>query len=209
MLISDWIGIAVVIVVIYVLLNDTDAFTTRAKTCSSIDSRCYSTVEKYDNPQNAAEALAKLNHFNITLLRHLRQKYIFDNPQHPDTPLVSYLLSNYNPDNIIENAPVGQTNTSYVDDKGRIFAICLREKESGRHILHHQELLEFVVMHELAHLTLADYGHTNEFWRNFKFLLTEAKKINLHNPQDYSTSPEVYCSVLVDYSPYYDVTLKV
>ena len=205
---SDLAGIAIVCTVIFILLcHSTDAFTSRQKVCNSIDNRCYSTVEKYDNPHNASEMLAKLNQFNISLLRHLRRKYIFDGHGPAARPLVSYLLHNYNPDNIIENAPMGQTNTSYVDDKGKVFAVCLREKESGNHTLHQQELLEFVVMHEMAHLTLADYGHSTEFWRNFKFLLTEAREAGIHMPQDYARYPVVYCSVTVDYSPYYDDTL--
>lgn len=206
---GDWIGFLIVGTVVFLFIcQSTDAFTPRKKICNSIDNRCYSTVEKYSNPDNASEMLAKLNAFNIELLRHLRQKYIFDNHRHKARPLVAYLLHNYNPDNIIENAPIGKENTSYVDDKGKIFAVCLREKESGKNILHRQEVLEFVVIHEMAHLTLEDYGHSTEFWRNFKFLLAEAKDAGLHNPQDYAKSPVTYCSVLVDYSPYYDDTLE-
>ena len=206
---ADIIGCLIVGTVLFILIcQSTDAFTSRQNTCNNIDNRCYSTVDKYDNSQEASEMLAKLNAFNIALLRHLRAKYIFDNNQHRASPLVAYLLHNYNPDNIIENAPIGQVNTSYVDNKGETFAVCLREKSSGRHRMHDEKTLQFVVMHEMAHLTLADYGHNTDFWTNFKFLLTEAKAAGLHSPQNYERDQVEYCSVQVDYSPYYDDSLE-
>ena len=46
----------------------------------------------------------------------------------------NFLLKNYNPNNLKENVPMSKINTSYVEDKGKIFAVCLREKFSGNDI---------------------------------------------------------------------------
>ena len=32
----------------------------------------------------------------------------------------------------------------------------------------------FVTLHELAHVMTVSVGHTEEFWTNFKFLLTKS-----------------------------------
>jgi hypothetical protein len=74
--------------------------------------------------------LAYLNLFAIKLMRHLRQKYLWNNSNvsFADQRMVKNLLLNYNPDSIVENNPNSNVNTSYIEDKGKVFAMCLREK---------------------------------------------------------------------------------
>ena len=47
--------------------------------------------------------------------------------------------------------------------------------------------------------------HTDEFWNNFKFLLGEAKKINIYKPIDYKNKPVRYCGMTISDNPYFDV----
>jgi hypothetical protein len=142
-------------------------------------------------------------------MRHLRKKYIWnDSGNQHGKEIVEYLLSNYNPDAIIENAPINDVNTSYVDDKGKVFALCLREKESGDNNFHSMDLLKFVVLHEMTHMATESFGHELDFWVHFKFLLKEAKDAKLYNPIDYRKYPIVYCSLKVAYNPYFDDRLK-
>ena len=196
--------IVLIILIIWLLYNDN---TIVAKHCSSIDDRCYPIVTTFDSStfNTASDLLAYLNRFNITMIKHMRNKYLWnDSSDLYRVKMAKKLLKNYNPDAIIENNPKTTVNTSYVSDKGRVFAVCLREKQSGLHKFHDKHVLEFVVLHELSHLTNDIVDHSDEFWKDFKILLSEAKELGLHIPIDYKQKPMNYCSVHVDYSPYYD-----
>lgn len=178
--------------------------------CNPIDGHCYPVVKDFGNAKEASERLAAINKFCIRVLRHMRQKYIFESgsPQ-SGTPaqrkiFVERLLRNYNPDNLVENNPPTTENTSYVDDKGKVFAMCLREKQSGKANFHSMHELEFVALHEMTHLGTQSYEHDAEFWDNFKFLLQETNSSGLHIPADYSANPINYCGLHVDSNPFYD-----
>lgn len=196
--------ILLLIIVLYFCFQDN-----YVKKCNQTDGRCYQVVDDHKDQEKASEILGQLNQFAIRLLRHLREKYIFRQEGSVDQRAsVRYLLQNYNPDNIIENKPVSSDNTSFVDDKGKIFAMCLREKKSGMHNFHSLHELEFVLLHELSHLATFSYSHELEYWRTFKFILTEAKLAGLHDPKNYAIEPFDYCSLWINYSPYFDQRLK-
>jgi hypothetical protein len=201
--------IGLLLVLICLRIDLVEVFTSRTQKCNDIDKRCYPIVDSFDanSFQEASDMLAYLNNFSIAILRHMRQKYLWQQPTPSEhrTKMTLLLLENYNPDSIIENNPINDVNTSYVEDKGRVFAVCLREKDSGRAMIHDKNILEFVVMHEMAHLSTHVIGHDDvEFWANFKILIEEAKELGLHTPVNYSKQPVVYCSLKVDYNPYFD-----
>ncbi len=202
------ITIVLMIIVIYLLYKKYN----KTRVCNSVDGRCYIVSDKFHNSEDASVLLANINIYCIKLLRHLRNKFtkqtddVYINKWRDN---VMFLLNNYNPDGIIENTPIGIVNTSYVDDKGKVFAICLREKISGNNNFQNMHDLHFVVLHELTHMATYDYGHGSEFWTNFKFLLTGAKEAKLHEPVDYSLAPINYCKLKVDYNPYFDSMIKI
>lgn len=185
-----------------------EKFLSEKTICNRVDGRCYDVSVKYgdqDDQEEASELLGYLNNFAIELLRALRKKYLLDNyPSEYRQNMIKFLLNNYNPDKVKENVPVDTNNTSYVEDKGKIFAMCLREKSSGKNKFHKKHILEFVLMHEIAHLTCFSIGHNHEFWHNFKLILTDAKEFGIHTPIDYKKYQIKYCGLSVDYSPYFD-----
>ena len=202
--------IALLIIIFCILVckcDSIESFISSKKICNDVDKRCYSIVGKYEpsTHEEASELLAYLNSFSIKLIRHLREKYLWNKQGSIyKQNMVKFLLNNYNPDSIIENAPATSENTSYVEDKGKVFAICLREKSSGKHKFHDKHTLEFVVLHELTHMATKEYGHDKVFWTNFKIILQEANEISLHRPIDYSKQNVVYCSLKLDYNPFFD-----
>lgn len=202
--------LSIILLILYISYkNELETFVSRAHICNKVDGRCYNVVEKFTESQHASELLAELNLFCLQMMRHLRQKYLWN--YHTNTEarnIVQYLLSNYNPDGIIENAPTGNVNTSYVDDKGKEFGICLREKISGKNKFHDIHDLQFVVLHEMSHMANINYGHESEFWEIFKFLLQEAKDADMHDPVDYSKYPLNYCSLNVTHNPYFDPLIR-
>ena len=117
------------------------------------------------------------------------------------------LISMYDPDNMTENAPLTKINTSFVEDKGKIFALCLREKVTGKNKIEHYNTTMFVTLHELAHIADENWGHEVEFWRVFKLLLAEAVEIGIYKPINYSHEPKQYCGIDITYNPHYDASL--
>lgn len=65
--------------------------------------------------------------------------------------------------------------------------------------------LTFVALHELAHIMTKSIGHKQEFWENFKFLLTNANDAGIYNPQDYKSNPTEYCGEEINDNPYFDL----
>jgi len=185
-----------------------EPFVNYKKVCNQIDKRCYKIVESFPSHTKASEILAYLNQFSIKLMRHLRNKYLYTpNSNNYRKNMIKHLLFNYNPDALIENAPLSTVNTSYVENKGEVFAICLRDRTTGKNNFLSLHILEFVVLHEMAHLTTSTIGHNKDFWINFKILLHEANAINLHKPIDYKKHPINYCNLIVDYNPYFDAAI--
>ena len=80
--------------------------------------------------------------------------------------------------------------------------LCLRQKNSNKSI-HDDNLLMFVIIHELAHIMSQSVGHNNEFYDNFKFLLRESVKKGIYNPVDFQKTPVNYCGINVTNNPYY------
>ena len=120
----------------------------------------------------------------------------------PDKANVKRLVKGYNPRKIYETLPTSKY-TAYSQNKGEKMAFCLdTEKQNGQLI--DMNTLTFVAIHELAHVATLSIGHTDEFWNNFKFLLTQAQKIGVYAPIDYSKKPQRYCGMTIDDNPYYE-----
>lgn len=169
---------------------------------STIDNREYPVLE-FPDKQQAADKLAHINKMNLRLINYLLYKY-------PEFETKGNIIANrlkqrYKPDRLEENDPIDKYNTSFTENKGEKTAFCLREKNSGKNQLHDDNILEFVNLHEMSHIASQGYGHDDEFWNNFKFILLEANEANLHNPQDYSNEIINYCGLDVAFNPFYDL----
>ncbi len=112
------------------------------------------------------------------------------------------LNKNFRPDNITESSP-GNSYTSYSINKGEKIVFCLRAKDEEQ-TLEPINTLMFVAIHELAHLQTESVGHTDEFWKNMKYLLEVAIKLNLYKHHDYYNKPVSYCGVKITDSPLHD-----
>ena len=77
------------------------------------------------------------------------------------------------------------------------------KKEKGGSLID-LNTLTYVALHELAHVATLSVGHTPEFWKNFKFLLTQAKNINIYDPVNYKQNPQQYCGMKITDNPYFD-----
>lgn len=171
----------------------------------------------HEDHKEAADVMAKLSRFNIEFLRHIRHRYNQTQPEiypgingpipppnEAERERMKNLLDRYNPDVLNESSPFNpRGDTSFTISKGRKLALCLRNKKNGDL---HKDLhtLEFVTLHELAHIAENDWGHRRPFWVSFKWVLHEGAISGLHHPADYATHPKMYCGLNVAYQPYHD-----
>jgi hypothetical protein len=122
---------------------------------------------------------------------------------HPDDPRVKQLKRNYDPAKISETLPTSAL-TAFSESKSSMH-FCLNKSKNDDEDLIDEHTLTFVAIHEMSHLCTAEHQHTNSFWRNFKFLLTEAKAANIHEPADYGKRSTEYCGLTIKDNPYYDM----
>jgi hypothetical protein len=138
----------------------------------------------------------------ISKLLKYFQNYITDDPQRQQA--IARLLSKYNPNNLVENSPPKKPDgdTSYIINKGKVIAICLRDNKTGQ--LHDLDTLTFVVLHEMAHITVEETDHPPHFWSAFRFLLEEAENAQIYYSPKYAENPQKYCGMTINYNPRYD-----
>jgi hypothetical protein len=121
--------------------------------------------------------------------------------------IIDHLLDNYNPDVFYENDPRYSTETSYTVNKGDSMYICLRRKDDPTKLVD-ENILFFAHLHESAHIAnYRGWGHENDFWAVFKFLLHEAQLCGVYVPTNYAKAPVDFCGLKVNYSPLYDASV--
>ena len=144
----------------------------------------------------AADRLATINNKMNKLVAHMGKKY-------PEKTNVKRLINGYNPKKIYETLPTSEY-TAYSENKGEKLAFCLDTEKNSQGRLIDVNTLMYVALHELSHVATESVGHTDEFWENFKFLITEAKEIDVYNPIDYKKEPSRYCGMNITDNPFYD-----
>ncbi len=152
-------------------------------------------VQNFENNKEAADILSGISKQCSSLVSNLITKY-------PDDIDVVRLNEKFNPDNMRE-AEDSNGQTSYTINKGEMMHLCIRQKNKDK-TLHDHNLLMFVAIHELAHIMSKSIGHNQEFYKNFKFLLTEAVEAGIYNPVNFNDSPVKYCGVNVTNNPYFE-----
>jgi hypothetical protein len=145
----------------------------------------------------AADRLAHVNNNLNKLVNHLSKKY-------PTKENVQRLINGYNPKKIYETLPTSEF-TAYSENKGEKLAFCLDTEKNSKGRLIDINTLMYVALHEVSHIATKSIGHNDEFWNNFKFMITEAKEINIYNPVDYQKEPARYCGMNISDNPYFDL----
>jgi hypothetical protein len=162
---------------------------------SNVDGNKYCVRER-NKIQLVADLLANVTNKLKDLVKHMKKKY-------PSRDNVKRLVENFNPQKIYETLPTS-THTAYSENKGEKMAFCVTTSKDGNKLID-ENTLTFVAVHELAHIATKSIGHKDEFWNNFKFLLEEAKIINIYTPEDYKKKPKEYCGMKITDNPYYDL----
>lgn len=207
-----------ILIIVYHTRHDIEKWSNRRYVTSNIDNKAYGVLTFYNikggTLQDAADKLAEINQFLLNVIKYMNDKYIINghideeyktNPKMiEDRRKFVMRLRNYDPDSLFENSPSDDSDTSYVLNKGDSMNLCLRESKSGEDRIHQMNLLQYVALHELTHIGSAKYGHGLLFWKDFKYIIKNAKEAGLYEPINYKKYPDEYCSIDVVYNPYFD-----
>ena len=146
-------------------------------------------VRKLPDKQEAADKLAQLSIDLHKLVDHVKDK---------DREGCKKLEEKFNSDIITENIP-GSRYVAYSVNKGDELSICIREKDTEKFI--DKNTINFVAIHEMAHIMTSETGHTPLFWDNMKFLLEQGQEIGIYDPQNYKQNPVMYCGQEINSTP--------
>jgi hypothetical protein len=197
------IFIIFVIVLIFIMQRGTFSSTSKFQMDCMVESRVdnekYIVLGKYANKQEAADILGSINAMYVKLIKHLKRNKIHS----VWGKNIVYLANNYNPDVLGEHTPRNLNYTSFVRDKGKKIRLCLRRPEN-RKVFHDINTLRFVALHELAHMMTESYGHEDDFWEAFRFILIEANSLNMINLIRYNQHPQKYCGIVINANPAID-----
>ena len=157
-----------------------------------VNGRKYEVLDDMENQEEAANFLNRID---------LRIKEFVEaiTEAHSNDIRIRRLNKNLVNTKIIEPEHIKGTS-SYTINKGEILAFCVRLKNDNTKF-HSAEILDFVIIHELAHVMSISVGHNDEWLNNFKFLLRELHKLGLYRPIDYSHNNVDYCGVNVTNNP--------
>ena len=194
----DWLTyllIVLIIIISYNLYKNSDYFQLKC-IISNIDGKEYCVRER-EKLELAADQLALVNKNMQELVNHLKKEYKNDER-------TKRLEKKFNPKKIMETLPTSKY-TAYSENKGEKLAFCLDKKKDNSSTLIDLNTLTFVALHELSHVCSVSIGHTDEFWKNFKFILIEAEKINIYKPEDYKNNNKDYCGMEITNNPYFDL----
>lgn len=184
-----------IIIIVSKLYFNSDSFNLKC-IISDVNGNKYC-VRDRNKLELAADRLAHVNNNLNKLVNHLSKKY-------PTKENVQRLVNGYNPKKIYETLPTSEF-TAYSENKGEKLAFCLDTEKNSKGRLIDINTLMYVALHEVSHIATKSIGHNDEFWNNFKFMITEAKEINIYNPVDYQKEPARYCGMNISDNPYFDL----
>jgi hypothetical protein len=193
----NYCGYALIALLFYICLKiyqESDMFNLKC-IISGVDGKKYCVRER-QKLELAADRLANVNEKMNKLVVHCFKKY-------PDRENVQRLKNGYNPKKIMETLPTSEY-TAYSQNKGEKMAFCLNKEKDGNQLIEPNTLC-FVALHELSHIATKSIGHKDEFWNNFKFILTEASKIGIYEQVDYKKKPARYCGTDINDNPFFDL----
>ena len=189
-----YIIIFMIVIILIKLYLEADFFQLKC-IVSSVDGNKYCVRERSKLHQ-ATNLLAKTNTKLRSLVDYLDKKM----PKNKD---IDRLVDGFDDTKINETLPTSEF-TAYSENKGQKMAFCLHKRKGGTKLIDENTLM-FVALHELSHIMTLSVGHTDEFWNNFKFLLTHAIKLKLYHPVDYKKKPQPYCGMKITDNPYFDL----
>ena len=144
------------------------------------------------DPQEAAEQLARLEARVDRFVAYLKTS------THKDDCRIKNVTRRW-AGRLSEVNSKSSIDAAFSVNKSEI-AVCVRDAK-GR--LQDDETAMFILLHELAHLSVDSYGHGDSFWKAFRLLLKIAiEDARVYVDQNFENFPVRYCDQAVRSSPY-------
>lgn len=193
----DYLSIILFGFVLLILIKAYEEFDYLQLKCiiSNVDGNTYCVRDRL-KLELAADLLALTTQKLNKLVHHMKENL-------PDHEITNLLNQGYNPKKIQETLPTSK-HTAYSENKGEKLAFCLNQNEKEGKLIDENTLM-FVALHELSHIGTDEIGHTDKYWRNFKFILEQAEDIGVYKPVNYTENPQEYCGMSITDNPYYDL----
>lgn len=158
---------------------------------SPLDSKKY-LVQNLPNKKKAAYILSIIN-LRINILREYLCGNVDTYPEYRQ--YIKQFCERIKNCYLVENSPYSNS-TSYTINKGDRMVLCLRSKKDNT--LHNLNMLVYVTLHEIAHVSCPELNHTNLFKQLFKFFIKIAISLGIYNHFDYSKYPQYYCGIKIN-----------
>jgi hypothetical protein len=175
----------------------------------NVNDKNFKVLDNFNNYEYAGQLLYVVDDNLIKLINHITKKY-YANDSLPNYKkkhihnVIYKLQKNYKSHTLKENFPEKPgIDVSFNINKGDHISLCLRDFIKPD-VFHDINDILFVAIHELAHSCSKSYGHDDEFWYNFRFLLEEAVDMKIIQNKDYAKYPVNYCSMKITYNPIFD-----
>lgn len=183
------IFIGVVLIITTLLLLFSKNGTTNKKYVSqksTVDHASYYVLD-FPDKQAAADTLAMICKDLTRFVGHLQMT-------HANNYGVKLLGERFNSGNVKEGF-YDTGETTYTENK-KYVSLCMRDASGG---LHSQNVLMFVMLHELAHMMNAkhDNSHDATFKKDFDFLKTQASEYGIYVNL---AVPVSYCQISITHS---------
>jgi len=192
---SVFIVIVLLFSIIILIIVETNELFMEYK-ISKLNNKKYGVQETFPKDHEALELLAKLDSEMSLFVKDLEKKYSNDER-------IKRLVKGFTHVLIEETPDDNEGSTSFTINKGESMSLCLRHKQ-GERDFHDYNTLQFVIIHEMAHICSVSEGHNSEFIANFKFLLKEATSLGYYTPFDYSKENKMYCGTInITNNPYF------
>lgn len=165
------IALVILILCSIFLRNAYDALVDDRVYVKASDGQMYK-VRNTKTKNETADALARVNQKVQTLFAKLSSE-TNDN----FSAELERLKSRYRTETLSEGR-IDKRYTSYTVNKGEQVVLCLRTRDDKDH-LYDDNLIFYVVLHELAHIASIGEDHTPEFHKNFRYLLKKAAEYGM------------------------------
>jgi hypothetical protein len=108
-------------------------------------------------------------------LFELREKL---KPMFADDVVYTGALANINKKKILNDITLCSGDKSYTINKEDVY-MCLKDEHNQ---YYHDNMLMYVLIHEVSHLVCKSIGHTTEFHEKFQLLLQKAIEMKIYDP---------------------------
>lgn len=117
-------------------------------------------VRRYYEYDETVQQLENIMKDLESFVHYLTQNRVFSEAK---TRTLNYKVKNL----VLGERPQNEPEVGYTVNKGKEIRVCLRD-ENDKFI--EKDVVLFIVLHEIAHIVTDSYGHTTEFWDNYKKL---------------------------------------